>query len=260
MNSQEEDLRNLVGPWLTEDGADSFYRQFVQADEKYTAEIEPMFDDVRCPVKIIWGEDDPWIPLDRAKSLHKLMPRAEFETIPGIGHMLNWRPSKACCGGSQYSFQDSRTCLRFDRSPDLTVRRYDERTVILSCAFLQRLNRRSITSMSPLFSVPRRADHQPPVAGMVQLLQLRVVNACLQGSKLARSPAYPTLPEAPTQGSVARNQAVLRQGDLRHARGRTSSPAASCRCAVCPHVKPVRERNARNPPVAFDERGGETEP
>ncbi|MBB6464601.1 pimeloyl-ACP methyl ester carboxylesterase [Aminobacter lissarensis] len=83
----DDDIDGLVAPWLTEDGAASFYRQFTQADEHYTAEIEPMFGEVRCPVKIVWGEADPWIPLARARALHALMPRAAFETIPGVGHM-----------------------------------------------------------------------------------------------------------------------------------------------------------------------------
>ncbi len=30
-----EDFNNLVKPWLTDEGADSFYRQFAQADEKW---------------------------------------------------------------------------------------------------------------------------------------------------------------------------------------------------------------------------------
>lgn len=82
-----EDFDALVAPWLTEDGASSFYRQFAQADERYTAEVESLFGEVRCPVKIVWGEDDPWIPLGRGKALHHLMPRADFTTIPDAGHM-----------------------------------------------------------------------------------------------------------------------------------------------------------------------------
>jgi len=54
-----DDLKGLVAPWLTEDGATSFYRQFAQANEQETAEVEPLFGKVRCPIKIIWGEDDP---------------------------------------------------------------------------------------------------------------------------------------------------------------------------------------------------------
>ena len=82
-----EDLENLVAPWLTDEGAASFYRQFAQADERYTAEVEPMYGDLRCPVKIVWGEDDPWIPLARAEALHALMPDAAFVTLLGVGHM-----------------------------------------------------------------------------------------------------------------------------------------------------------------------------
>lgn len=81
------DFEKLVEPWLCEDGRQSFYRQFAQADEKYTAEVEPMFGDIRCRVEIIWGEDDPWIPLERGKALHALIPQASFETLPGVGHL-----------------------------------------------------------------------------------------------------------------------------------------------------------------------------
>lgn len=81
------DFEKLVAPWLTLEGAASFYRQFAQADEAYTAEVEPMFGDVRCPTTIIWGKDDPWIPLARGQSLHGLMPGADFQTIPGTGHL-----------------------------------------------------------------------------------------------------------------------------------------------------------------------------
>ncbi len=82
-----DDLEALVAPWLTKDGAPSFYRQFAQADETYTAEVEPRFGQIRCPTRIVWGEDDPWIPLERGKALHELMPDAEFGTLPGAGHM-----------------------------------------------------------------------------------------------------------------------------------------------------------------------------
>ncbi len=83
----ESNFEALVAPWLTEDGAASFYRQFAQADEKYTVEVEPRFGEIRCPTKIVWGENDPWIPLERGKALYALMPEAEFTTIPGAGHM-----------------------------------------------------------------------------------------------------------------------------------------------------------------------------
>ncbi|WP_054309148.1 alpha/beta hydrolase [Mesorhizobium sp. 1M-11] len=81
------DFKTLVEPWLGEAGRQSFYRQFAQADERYTAEVEPMFGDIRCSVAIIWGEDDPWIPLERGRALHRLIPQASFDTLAGVGHL-----------------------------------------------------------------------------------------------------------------------------------------------------------------------------
>ncbi|MCC0041069.1 MAG: alpha/beta hydrolase [Rhodobiaceae bacterium] len=95
---QGDDRENLIAPWLTPEGAASFYRQFAQADEKYTAEVEPMFADVRCPVKIVWGEDDPWIPLARGRALHALMADAQFATLPGTGHLPQLENPQAVLG------------------------------------------------------------------------------------------------------------------------------------------------------------------
>lgn len=83
----DDDLTQLTAPWLTEAGTASFYRQFAQADEKYTAEIEPMFCDMRCPVQILWGADDPWIPLARGQALADKIGRGRFEVLSGLGHL-----------------------------------------------------------------------------------------------------------------------------------------------------------------------------
>ena len=82
-----DDFQNLVTPWLGDEGRDSFYRQFAQADEQYTADVEPMFGSIRCSVEIVWGKDDPWIPLERGKALYDLVAKGAFRTIPGVGHL-----------------------------------------------------------------------------------------------------------------------------------------------------------------------------
>lgn len=83
----QQDLEQLVAPWLTEAGSSSFYRQFAQADERFTAEVEPLYGSIRCPVAIAWGEDDPWIPLERGRALHARIPQASFEALKGVGHL-----------------------------------------------------------------------------------------------------------------------------------------------------------------------------
>jgi pimeloyl-ACP methyl ester carboxylesterase len=81
------DFKQLAAPWTTAEGTVSFYRQFAQADEKFTAEIEEQFGDVRCPVRILWGVDDPWIPIDRGRALHGLVGKGEFRAMEHVGHL-----------------------------------------------------------------------------------------------------------------------------------------------------------------------------
>ncbi|WP_299407448.1 alpha/beta hydrolase [uncultured Roseobacter sp.] len=83
----DADFQELAAPWLTDAGSQSFYQQFAQADEKYTAEIEPLFGAIRCPVQVVWGEDDPWIPLARGKALHRLIGQDRLEIMQGVGHL-----------------------------------------------------------------------------------------------------------------------------------------------------------------------------
>ena len=89
------ELENLLKPWLTNDGKISFYRQFEQADEKFTAEIESFYPNIRCPVKIIWGECDPWIPLSRGEALRDLIDPVSFKSLPKIGHLPQLESPKA---------------------------------------------------------------------------------------------------------------------------------------------------------------------
>lgn len=81
------DFEELLAPWLSDAGRASFYAQFAQADERYTGEFEPGLPDIRCPVTILWGEDDPWIPISRGRLLHDKIPGSTFERLPGAGHL-----------------------------------------------------------------------------------------------------------------------------------------------------------------------------
>ena len=83
----DNDFERLRAPWLSEEGRTSFYRQFAQADERYTQEFEDRLDAMRCPVAILWGEDDPWIPIARGRLLHEKMPGSSFEVLTGVGHL-----------------------------------------------------------------------------------------------------------------------------------------------------------------------------
>ncbi|WP_134321822.1 alpha/beta fold hydrolase [Cumulibacter soli] len=83
-----EDLRMLAEPWLTESGQGAFYRQIAQADERFTTEIEQLYASIVEPVHIVWGEEDAWVPPDRAQRLHAAIPHSSITMIPGAGHLI----------------------------------------------------------------------------------------------------------------------------------------------------------------------------
>jgi len=85
-NLANGDFETLVHPWLSDEGKHAFYAQFALADEAYTAEIEPDFPKIRAPVTVLWGEDDPWIPLERGQVLADAIG-TDLRPLPGLGHL-----------------------------------------------------------------------------------------------------------------------------------------------------------------------------
>lgn len=85
---RDDDLAMLVEPWTSKVGQDAFYRQIAQADERWTDEVEPLYPTLDEPVHVVWGADDPWIPVDRAHRLHELVPDATLTVLPGAGHLV----------------------------------------------------------------------------------------------------------------------------------------------------------------------------
>jgi pimeloyl-ACP methyl ester carboxylesterase len=81
-------IEALLDPWLGPQGQAALYRQIAQGDERHTDELRQHLGRLDCPTLILWGEDDPWISVQRGHELAALIPRAELRTIPGAGHLL----------------------------------------------------------------------------------------------------------------------------------------------------------------------------
>ncbi len=43
---------------------------------------------IRCPVELIWGEEDTEVPVEVAVRAAAVFPSARLVTLPGIGHLL----------------------------------------------------------------------------------------------------------------------------------------------------------------------------
>lgn len=81
-------LQLYVDPWVGAAGQAAFYRQIAQMDQRYTDEIESKFGDMRCPVNIIWGERDAWIPLERGRELARRIAGSSLRIVPEAGHLV----------------------------------------------------------------------------------------------------------------------------------------------------------------------------
>lgn len=90
-----ETLAGILRPWLGTAGRRAFYRQIAQADQRFTDEIEPRYGDITCPVLILWGEEDRWIPVSTGQRLHQVIPTSQFHPIPGAGHLVQEDASEA---------------------------------------------------------------------------------------------------------------------------------------------------------------------
>ena len=75
-------------PWFSEQGQPAFWRQISQFDEKYTDEVETKYDQVRCPVTILWGEEDRWISVEHGRKLATKIPGSVLKIIPEAGHIV----------------------------------------------------------------------------------------------------------------------------------------------------------------------------
>lgn len=84
----KEVLKGIVKPWIGTAGKHAFYHQIAQADQRYTDEIEPLYENIDVPTLIIWGKEDEWIPLDRGYTLHEKIKNSQMKVIPGAGHLV----------------------------------------------------------------------------------------------------------------------------------------------------------------------------
>lgn len=85
---RDDDLAMLVAPWTSTEGQAALYRQIAEADERFTNEIEPLFEKIDEPVHIIWGAEDTWHPTDHAQRLRELIPHASVRIVEDAGHLI----------------------------------------------------------------------------------------------------------------------------------------------------------------------------
>lgn len=88
-NSLSEEAMNIYcRPWLGLVGQAAFYRQIAQMDQRFTDEVEGQYGPMDCPVTVLWGQMDEWIPYEKGEALAALISDREVTAIPEAGHLV----------------------------------------------------------------------------------------------------------------------------------------------------------------------------
>ncbi|THC98257.1 hypothetical protein EYZ11_002259 [Aspergillus tanneri] len=87
----KETMTMLKRPWIaSEEGRRGFVRQMVQANSRSTEEVEGEYQEVgkKMPVRVIWGTEDRWIPVETAERLKNILNARDVVLIGGAGHLV----------------------------------------------------------------------------------------------------------------------------------------------------------------------------
>lgn len=84
----KEALEVYAAPWRGPVGQPAFYRQIAQMDQRFTDEVEPLYEPLECPVTVLWGEQDDWIPLAKGMELADRISGQPLIHVPEAGHLV----------------------------------------------------------------------------------------------------------------------------------------------------------------------------
>jgi pimeloyl-ACP methyl ester carboxylesterase len=84
----DEAMDIYCAPWLGPIGQPAFYRQIAQMDQKYTDEVQSLYTAMDCPVTVLWGEKDEWVPFAQGESLAALISDCACVPVQDAGHLV----------------------------------------------------------------------------------------------------------------------------------------------------------------------------
>ncbi|MBC9246519.1 alpha/beta hydrolase [Paracoccus sp. 11-3] len=84
----EEALAIYSTPWLGPVGQPAFYRQIAQMDQRYTDRVQGLYARMDCPVTVLWGQEDEWIPYAKGQALAALISDRPCIAVPHAGHLV----------------------------------------------------------------------------------------------------------------------------------------------------------------------------
>lgn len=101
----EEALNRYGAPWIGPVGQPAFYRQIAQMDQRFTDEAETHYARMDCPVRVLWGKNDEWIPYEKGRHLAALISAEDCILLPETGHLVQEDCPEAIVAAVMKSFR-----------------------------------------------------------------------------------------------------------------------------------------------------------
>ena len=79
-----DELVNLLLDPAFDEGAPAVFLAFIQYSQGPLP--EDLLPQITCPVLMLWGQEDPWEPIEQGRELAKFPAVEEFIALEGIGH------------------------------------------------------------------------------------------------------------------------------------------------------------------------------
>jgi pimeloyl-ACP methyl ester carboxylesterase len=82
------DIDLYLRPFADSDGRDALMAHLLALDGTETAALVPRLKDVVAPTAIVWGADDPFLPVSLGEQLRAAIPASTLDVIPGARHFV----------------------------------------------------------------------------------------------------------------------------------------------------------------------------
>lgn len=82
------DIDLYLRPFAEADGRDALVAHLLALDNAETAALAPRLKDLVSPTAIVWGEQDPFLPISVGERLQAAIPESTLDVVPGARHFI----------------------------------------------------------------------------------------------------------------------------------------------------------------------------
>ena len=75
-----------VRPFASPEGRDALVDHMMSLDSSETKAIEPRLKDIVAPTAIVWGAEDPFLPVGIGRRLTAEIPGSSIAVVPDVRH------------------------------------------------------------------------------------------------------------------------------------------------------------------------------